>query len=220
MSQQERRPAGMTWGHDNDAPAGATASVTRLPALATASDADILTALAARRPVGGAALYDRYRRLVRRILLRLLGSHHDLNDLIQETFVAVIRTIGRVTGPEALRPWITSVAVFTARDELRRRRRKRFLVFLADDVPEIEAPSAPPEAKEALRATYRILSALPADQRIAFALRFIEGMELTEVATACRVSLATIKRRVARAKSTFEAQAGQYPSLVPWLEGW
>jgi RNA polymerase sigma-70 factor (ECF subfamily) len=94
------------------------------------------------------------------------------------------------------------------------------LLFLADDVPDIEAPAAPPEDKEALRATYRILSRLPADERIAFALRFIDGMELTEVAAACRVSLATIKRRVARAKSTFEAEAGHHPSLGPWLEGW
>lgn len=208
-------------GTSPGAPEGASASVTRLPVLlAAATDADILIALAERRPVGGAALYDRYWRLVRRILLRLLGSYHDLNDLIQETFVAVIRTIGRVTRPESLRPWITSVAVFTARDELRRRRRKRFLMFLADDVPDIEAPSAPPEAKEALRATYHILSTLPADERIAFALRFIDGMELTEVAAACRVSLATVKRRVARAKSAFEAHAGHHPSLAPWLEGW
>jgi RNA polymerase sigma-70 factor, ECF subfamily len=222
MSHQERKHAGVAVGPGggNGAPEGASASVTRLPVLASATDAEILIALTDRRPVGGAALYDRYRRLVRRILLRLLGSHHDLNDLVQEAFVAVIRTIGRVTGPEALRPWITSVAVFTARDELRRRRRRRFLVFLADDVPDVEAPASPPEAKEALRATYRILSTLPADERIAFALRFIEGMELTEVAAACRVSLATVKRRVARAKSTFEAQAGHHPSLAPWLEGW
>jgi len=94
------------------------------------------------------------------------------------------------------------------------------LVFLGDDAPEIEAPSSPPEAEEALRATYRILSTLPADERIAFALRFIEGMELTEAAAACRVSLATIKRRVARAKSTFEARAERHPSLARWLEGW
>jgi RNA polymerase sigma-70 factor (ECF subfamily) len=196
------------------------AAVARLPLLAT--DAEILAALADERPAGGAALYDRYRPLVRRILIRLLGGHQEINDLVQETFIAVIRTSGRVKGSDSLRGWITNVAVFTARQELRRRRRKRFLLFFAGDAPEMEAPAptSPPEAKEALRATYRILSTLPADQQVAFALRFIEGMELTEVASACRVSLATIKRRLAGAKSAFEARARQEASLAPWIQGW
>jgi len=211
--QSERKPHAEAAAQST----AAGASVARLSRVTT--DAEILVALADEQPSGGAALYDRYRPLVRRILIRLLGAHQDLNDLVQETFLAALRTIGRVTDPAALRAWITSIAVFTGRQELRRRRRKRFLLFFAGDAPELEAPApaSPPEAEEALRATYRILSALPADQQVAFALRFIEGMELTEVASACRVSLATIKRRLARAKQAFEASAWREASLAPWL---
>jgi RNA polymerase sigma-70 factor (ECF subfamily) len=50
-------------------------------------------------------------------------------------------------------------------------------------------------------------------------LRFIDGMELVEVADACSVSLATIKRRLARAQKRFSAMARTYPELDEWVSG-
>ena len=73
------------------------------------------------------------------------------------------------------------------------------------------------EVREALEETYRVLDLMPADERIAFALRFVEGMELTEVADACGVSLATIKRRLSRAETRFVAMAGRREPLREWL---
>jgi RNA polymerase sigma-70 factor, ECF subfamily len=195
---------------------GAEPSVARLPL--HVSDGEIIGALSARTAAGGAALYDRYQRHVRRVLLRVLGPSSDLDDLVQDVFVTAINTIDRVVDPESLRPWLTSIAVFTARDALRRRARRRFLLLTSnDDLPETEAPVPTPEVDEALRTTYRVLSKVPADERIAFALRFIDGMELVEVASACRVSLATIKRRVQRSRQRFVSIAAQYDELSEWL---
>jgi RNA polymerase sigma-70 factor (ECF subfamily) len=89
----------------------------------------------------------------------------------------------------------------------------------SDELPDVQASAAPPEVLDALRATYAALDKLPADERIAFALRFIDGMELTEVAAACDTSLATIKRRLARAGARFEVEARKHPVLEAWLEG-
>ena len=75
------------------------------------------------------------------------------------------------------------------------------------------------EGSQALHATYRLLSTLQPDEQIAFALRFIDGMELTEVAAACDVSLATIKRRLARAEARFSELARSEPALVEWIGG-
>jgi RNA polymerase sigma-70 factor (ECF subfamily) len=153
-------------------------------------------------------------------LLRVLGGDsRDLDDLVQDAFVTAINTIERVDDPASLRAWLTSVAVFTARVEIRRRARRRFFLLAPGaELPEMEAVVSNPEVDEAVRATYRVLGKLPADERIAFALRFIEGMELTEVASACRVSLATIKRRVQRARERFESIASRYPELAEWME--
>ena len=193
-------------------------SVARLPL--PVSDIEILGALHARTAAGGAALYDRYHRHVRGVLTRVLGPSSDLSDLVQDVFITAINTIDRVVGPESLRPWLTSIAVFTARDAIRRRTRRRFLLLApSDDLPETEAPVPTPEIDEALRTTYRVLSKMPADERIAFALRFIDGMELVEVAGACRVSLATVKRRVQRSRQRFVSIASQYDELSEWLRG-
>jgi RNA polymerase sigma-70 factor (ECF subfamily) len=195
----------------------ADSSVARLPLVE--SDAEILAALRAGTAAGGAALYDRYQKHVRRVLTRVLGHHTDLSDLVQEALMTAIGTIDRVQGPESLRAWVTSVAVFTARSEIRRIARRRFLRLTAhEELPDVEAPVSNPEADEALRTTYRVLARLPTDERIVFALRFIDGMELTEVAEACDVSLATVKRRVQRARRRFETIAACYEELSEWLE--
>jgi len=73
--------------------------------------------------------------------------------------------------------------------------------------------------RDATRRVYRVLDTLPEDERIAFALRFIDDMELTDVAEACDVSLATIKRRLDRAEATFVARARKDVVLSGWLEG-
>jgi RNA polymerase sigma-70 factor (ECF subfamily) len=67
-------------------------------------------------------------------------------------------------------------------------------------------------------AVYRVLNALPADERIAFALRMLDGMELSAVATACGVSLSTAKRRLSSAQQRFRELARREPSLSGWLQ--
>jgi RNA polymerase sigma-70 factor (ECF subfamily) len=65
----------------------------------------------------------------------------------------------------------------------------------------LAAPGMHPEACGELALLDRVLKRLPADRRIAWMLRNVEGLELTEVAAVCGCSLATIKRRLAEADS-------------------
>jgi|SRR6185503_17000211 len=183
------------------------------------SDSAIVAALKGGQAAGGAALYDRHHGHVRRVLIRLLGPGAHLGDLVQDVFVAAIDSIDRLEQPESLRAWLGSIAVFRARAEIRARARSRWFPLFADDeLPEAHARVATPEIDEAVRTTYLVLDKLAADERIAFALRFVDGMELVEVADACEVSLATIKRRLARAQAKFTNIARTYPVLHEWLE--
>lgn len=182
------------------------------------SDAALIRALRAGDPHAGAALFDRYAVHVRRVLARVLGPDPELSDLLQDVFVAALTSVGSIEDPSALKAWLTRTAVFTARGRIRRRTRWRFLRFVPDDeLPEAPAPAADAEGSEALAAVYRVLNALPTDERIAFALRLLDGMELTAVATACGVSLSTTKRRLSSAQSRFRELARREPSLEAWL---
>lgn len=165
------------------------------------------------------ALFDRHATRVRRVLLRVLGPDRDLSDLLQEVFVMALRDLDNLSDPGALGGWLSGIAVHVARHELRRRSRWRWIRFVADDeVPEVPDPGADTDARAEVRAVYRALGALPTDERIAFALRFLDGMELTEVARHCDVSLATIKRRLARAEASFRDEiARREPALVERL---
>ena len=184
------------------------------------SDRALVLALRAGQSAAGAAVYDRYQAIVRRVLVRVLGPGADMRDLMQDVFVAAIDGIDRLEDPNAMRGWITGIAVYVARGEIRRRIRARwFPLFASNELPEVEASPPSIEANEAVRATYRVLSKLPTDERIAFALRFIDGMELVQVADACGVSLATIKRTLARAQKKFGTIARTCPELNELVEG-
>ncbi len=59
---------------------------------------------------------------------------------------------------------------------------------------------------------------MDAEERVVFSLRFLEGMELQEIALACDTSLSTVKRRLKDAQQHFSARARKHPALLPWLE--
>jgi RNA polymerase sigma-70 factor (ECF subfamily) len=183
------------------------------------SDVALVAALRAGRSDARRALFDRYGHDVERVLYRILGPDQEITDLLQDVFLAALGSIDKLRQPEALRGWLTGIAVRKARKCILRRRRWRFIQLLPpSDLPEREAVLPPAEVSEALQRTYALLERLPADERVAFALRFIDSMELTDVAAACEVSLATIKRRLSRAQQTFHALAAKDALLREWIE--
>ncbi|MFT3925562.1 MAG: sigma-70 family RNA polymerase sigma factor [Myxococcales bacterium] len=183
------------------------------------SDEALVHALRLGHPGAKAVLYDRHRVPVRRVLARVLGIDQELPDLLQEVFVQALARIHELERPDRLGAWLVGIAVFTARGQIRRRRRQRWLSFWSPEViAELPAGEASDdEAKQLLRATYRVLARLPEEERIVFALRFLEGMELREVAEASGLSLATVKRRLARAGTRFESLAQRDPELASRL---
>jgi RNA polymerase sigma-70 factor (ECF subfamily) len=182
------------------------------------SDELLVLSLRARHPDAGTLLFDRYAPHVRRVLVRVMGPDSEILDLVHDVFVTALESVNRLVDPKALRAWLTQIAVFTARARIRRRVRGRILRFLPfSELPEPELPPADFEASQSMQAVYRVLEGLDIDQRIAFALRFVAGMELTEVAASCGCSLATIKRRLARAQVSFASAAQREPALAEWL---
>ena len=187
--------------------------------LTRSDDGALVLALREGHPAAKVELFDRYVRHVERIVTRILGQDAELADLLHEVFARSLGAIGTLEDPGALKGWLTGIAVLTAREWIRRRARGRWLRFFApEDLPEVEDATPDGEGREALRATYAVLDRLGADDRIAFALRYVEGLELKDVAAACDVSLNTIKRRLARAEDRFSALAAREPALRPWIE--
>jgi RNA polymerase sigma-70 factor, ECF subfamily len=195
--------------------AGTASSVVTLPR-GRIPDAVLVREVTEGRPAAIAELFDRYSGLVRRMLTRTLGSSHDIEDLAQETFLTVIRRCRTLRDAEALDSFVIGVAIRIARNEVRKRRLRR-MVGLDQALEPAVAPAVDPVAREGVRRLYQALDRLDAGSRVLFVLRHVEELELTELARAEGCSLATVKRRLARAEQRFEAIAEGDPVLRVFL---
>jgi RNA polymerase sigma-70 factor, ECF subfamily len=174
--------------------------------------------LKAKKPWAERTLVEEQTPHVERLLTRILGRESELDDLVQEVFV---RALGKVEElrDENVKSWLGAFAVNVAREAIRRRRRRSWLSFFApEDMPDVTEESAAFELRDAVRALYRLLDSMNADDRVAFTLRVVEGMQLSEIATVCDVSLSTVKRRLQRAETWFVARAKRDPRLVDWVK--
>jgi RNA polymerase sigma-70 factor (ECF subfamily) len=202
-------------------PASARSVVVQMPF--TGDAVALVHALRENHPGAKAAFFQRYSRRVERIITHVLGFDAELADVLQEVFVSALGSIHSLQEPSAIEAWLSRVAALTARKVLRSRSRRAWLRRFVDSNEEERYEPAGAaldvEGRRAVKAVYAVLGRLPADERIAFALRFVDGMELTEVAAACGVSLATIKRRLQRAEHRFLANCKNYPELGPWVRG-
>jgi RNA polymerase sigma-70 factor (ECF subfamily) len=175
-------------------------------------------------------LFERHAAHVERVLRRVLGTIEHA-DLVSEVFLRAIDRAERLRHLEeddALVRWLTRIAVFTARERLRSERRRRWLVTFSSLQPgkasDIEGKGTTPspleelEARDGLRRLFALLDKFPVDERLPFTLRYLQEMELSDVAEACGVSLATCKRRLARADARFVPMARRDPVLSRWLE--
>jgi RNA polymerase sigma-70 factor (ECF subfamily) len=186
-------------------------------------DDRLLEALRANSGGAWLAFYDRYAGYVLSVLRKVMGPDRELEDLVQEVFARALEGVHRVQSAEALKAWLRSLTVFTARSTLKRRRWRRWLPLgdpnSDDDDGAIPFPATQDAIEERLmlKRIKSLLDTLPVDDRIALSLRLFEQLELTEVAEACGVSLATAKRRIARGEERFQELCLKEKDLREWV---
>ncbi|HEX6764935.1 MAG TPA: RNA polymerase sigma factor [Polyangiaceae bacterium] len=153
-----------------------------------------------------------YSPYVARLAYRLLGRDEEVDDIVQDVFVAFLRFRQDIREPAAVRSWLATTTVRTVHKRLRTRmRRLRALLRLEGDHSQSEATAqgASPEDHTALARIHRALDGVPAKVRIAWVLRYLEQETNEDVARLCRCSLATAKRRIAQANLVVQRAVGQ-----------
>lgn len=179
----------------------------------------LLARLRAGESAAVAELFDRHVGAVERAVHGVMGPDPEVEDLVQDAFVAAMRGIEGFRGDErTLGAWVRGIAVRLALKKIRWRRTRRWLSWQGtDEVPTLHAMTDT-DTQAALRRAYALLDRLPAVERAAFGLRFLEGMQLEEVADALGVSLATAKRRIRKARERFAGLAAGDALLRDWQE--
>jgi RNA polymerase sigma-70 factor (ECF subfamily) len=163
-------------------------------------------------------IWSKYAALVQRLVRRFLGPGPDYQDICQEVFLRIFKRMDEVHDPAALRGFVVSVTLGVARNEARRRRIRAIVGLLPEDaMPASPVLSNPSEAREAVRALYQMLGTLGTQDRSLFIARFVEKMELTEVAAAHDMSLSTVKRHLARLVERVNARLQSSPILTEYV---
>ena len=143
-----------------------------------------------------------------------LGDYQEANDIAQETFIKVFRSLKAFRFESAFTTWLYRIAVNTCRNRLKSAeyRRKRKMVRI--DNPGEENPSGPHselkdeslsplnslERKEKIMAIREAIHSLPGIQKEVVTLRDIEGFSYEEIAQVTGLNLGTVKSRLARAR--------------------
>lgn len=169
-------------------------------------DADLVTRAQAGEPWAEEALFRKHVDYIAALSFRLLRNRTEADDVVQDTFVDALSQIRALATPTALRSWLAGIAVHKAHRRFRTQR-LRALLGLHHSTHEavLEAcapPSTSPEIRAELALVDAALSVVPDQERAAWMLRHVEGYVLEEVAVLCACSLATAKRRIARAQAS------------------
>ncbi len=141
---------------------------------------------------------------VYRLAYRLTGNQHDAEDLTQEVFVRVFRSLSTYT-PGTFEGWLHRITTNLFLDMVRRKQRIRFDA-LGDDAAE-RLPSREPSPQQVFNDTHfdadvqQALDTLAPEFRAAVVLCDIEGLSYEEIAATLGVKLGTVRSRIHRGRS-------------------
>jgi RNA polymerase sigma-70 factor (ECF subfamily) len=146
-------------------------------------------------------LFQEHGAAVYRFAAVLVRHHQDAEDVVQETFIKLLRHLDGGGDATNLRGWLFTVAAHAARD--RQRRRARWVSWRPAHDAQVPAPLLPDEDGRLKRAR-DALQRLPRRDRLLLALR-AQGLSYRDIAVAARIRPASVGRLLARAVDRWEA---------------
>ena len=146
-------------------------------------------------------LVERYGRMVYRVAYRITGSHQDADDVMQETFLKVFRSIGRFRRESNVETWIYRIALNCALNLARTKKEEPLdegmdpVTMRVSDNPERRL-----ERVELSEAISNAIDKLPPQQRAVVILHDMEGLTHAQISRILNCSEGTVKSRLHHAR--------------------
>jgi RNA polymerase sigma factor (sigma-70 family) len=165
-------------------------------------------------------LVDEYEDMVYNTALGIVQNDDDADDVTQEVFIQVYKSISSFKGESKFSTWLYRITLSKALDhEKRMKRKKRFgfiqSLFGADGAEQVHAvefehPGVQMEKKERAGELFNALKQIPDNQRIAFTLHKLEGQSYQEVAEIMNTTLYAVESLMGRAKINLKKELKNY----------
>jgi RNA polymerase sigma-70 factor (ECF subfamily) len=149
-----------------------------------------------------AELVDRHGQLAYRVALRLLGNHHDAEDVAQEALVAAWQQLPGFRGNSAYTTWLYQIVTRRALNRLTRTRAHDSLDQLGEVASTAEEPSRRAERNLTVDAVAAAVAALPPPQRVAIVLHHFEGLPNEEIARITGSTAPAVRSHLFRGRRT------------------
>ena len=167
------------------------------------ADSDLITRAASGDPAAFQALVERHRSMVYRVAYQFAGNHYDAEDIAQEVFIKVYRSLDKFRQDAQLSSWLYRIVMNACIDHRRRQmpagaapfgeEAEQKLLNTAADHPDPEDRAFAGELGHVLESE---INRLPHGQRIVFVMRHHQGLKLGEIAGALGLAEGTVKRQL------------------------
>ena len=158
----------------------------------------------------------KYNRRLGRLLSRFIKDEHEVNDVVQESFIKAYRALPNFRGDSAFYTWLYRISINTAKNFLANNNKRPIMaseITNGDgevmDVVEQVADNLTPEAelmnKQILQTVESAVAKLPGDLRRAITLREMDGLSYEEIAEVMQCPIGTVRSRIFRAREVIAA---------------
>ena len=171
--------------------------------LRATADSDLVARAAAGDGAAFHALVERHRAMVYRLAYQFAGNHHDAEDIAQDVFIKVYRSLDRFRYDAHLTSWLYRIVMNACIDHKRRHAPAGWAPFTED--AELRMANTPEEGPGPEETAYggqigevleSEIARLPPGQRLVFTMRHHEGLKLGEIADALGLAEGTVKRQL------------------------
>ncbi len=160
------------------------------------------------------AIWAENRRWIAAVILAHKPAWEELDDLLQEVAMTLVRKGHTIRSQESARSWLRTVAINAARGAARAGNRKPTVSAEEVDLPPAVVPGDGSATEETNR-TLECLCELPESYREPLMMRAVQGMSSRAIAEVMNISEATVDTRVARARRMLRAMLSQAEGDVP-----
>ncbi len=160
-----------------------------------------------------------YQDMVYNTSLHFLALREDAEEITQDVFVEMHKSIGQFKGNSSLKTWLYRITISKCLEHIRKiKRKKRFgfmvsvgaLVGHQEEPRSIDHPGISEENKERMTMLYHQIDKLAENQRIAFTLHHLEGLSYKEIAETMQVSLSSVESLIFRARQNLKKRLSAY----------